>query len=715
MSLSLQMVIATLLGVFAGLFLGDVSTIFAPWAAAYIMVLKITTVPYLIGAIIHGVGQFSPTQAKQILKKGLLFITSAWIVNILFIYLIYTAFPHARGKETAGYVPEQSLNVNFAELLIPDNIFYDLANNVVPAIVVFSLLIGLALIHIKDKTHTMLSLQTFVEALTKITSWISKITPFGTFLIIANQAGTIQLTTIKQVATYIILYILGSSLIVFWVFPRITSMLTPISALRWLKQLLPILLLVYTTNVVIVCLPYIMEIILQETQTLYPRDEKAENSVQGLVSVIFNLPLGSLFIVVFILFCSLFYNLPLNLNGQLQLLLNAFLTSLGAVGIGSWVNSLTFQLDTLGLPLDAVNLYFTTLPFTSGFQSMISVMELATLSLLVTLACRHLLSFQWKKITKSLLCTAFPIFLLFTGIKLFNPLPEIQNTTPTICDVDIPSSIPVTIYTEPSLSLASPNTQDPLEHILATKTLRVGYHPNTPPFCFYNSRGHLVGYDIAFAYALARDLGCALEFIPLNYAEIHNELNNNIYDIAMSAISIIPERLKHMCFTKAYMKNKLVFVTGNKKAGASALNDPDITIAAIKGSAYEKLVSDLLPGKDCIVLDSYQEFITQYPDAWLLWEEQEAISWIVRHPQFCLIYPSPSLGEDLLGYAVKSTSEHWLCFLNQWLALKESADFAEKQKKEWILGYTQPNPTQNPRWSILRNVLHWKSAPSKKE
>ena len=67
MSLTLQMAIATVLGILCGLFFGDLCDIFSPYASAYIMLLKITAVPYLIGAIIHGVGQLSSYQAKQIL------------------------------------------------------------------------------------------------------------------------------------------------------------------------------------------------------------------------------------------------------------------------------------------------------------------------------------------------------------------------------------------------------------------------------------------------------------------------------------------------------------------------------------------------------------------------------------------------------------------------------------------------------------------------
>lgn len=86
MSLSLQMGIATVCGVFFGLFLGEYCQIFGPWSNAYVMILKVTTIPYLICAVIHGIGRLAITTAKNILQKGLIFIGSAWTINILMIY-----------------------------------------------------------------------------------------------------------------------------------------------------------------------------------------------------------------------------------------------------------------------------------------------------------------------------------------------------------------------------------------------------------------------------------------------------------------------------------------------------------------------------------------------------------------------------------------------------------------------------------------------------
>lgn len=109
-SLTWQMAIATILGIFFGLFFGDLCEVFALYSAAYIMVLKVTAVPYLIGAIIHGVGQLSSYQAKQILKRGVVFISLAWLINIVMIYAIAHLFPTLNRRSLADMFRAMSLN-----------------------------------------------------------------------------------------------------------------------------------------------------------------------------------------------------------------------------------------------------------------------------------------------------------------------------------------------------------------------------------------------------------------------------------------------------------------------------------------------------------------------------------------------------------------------------------------------------------------------------
>lgn len=715
MSFPLQMAIATVLGIFTGLFLGEWTSALGPWADAYILILKITAIPYLAVAIIHGLALLSRHQAMQILKKGSLFIALALCINISIIYLIKWTFPATHATQQIGYVVREVPVLNFAEILIPDNIFSALANNVIPAVVVFSLLLGIALMQLADKATTMSGLQTLLEALTKMTSWIGRITPFGTFIIMAKQVGTVQFSTIKQMSTYIILFAIGTCLIVFWIAPRIVRMLTPVKAYEWLENLIPVLVLAFTTNLVIICLPYIINIIQRQMQMLYPKDENAIAQIQGTVSIIFNLPLGSMFLAAFVFFASVFFAVNLSVNSQFQLFLTVFLTSLGAVGIGSSINSLTFILDTLSLPIDSIDLFLTAVPFTAGFQSMVSVMLISSLAFLITLAGRGLLQTNWRKIIFNSAFAIIPVLLIFAGIKSVNALPKIKNESKSIFELAIESDLKQKYYTKKE-TIPTPDLtpgEDTLKRILRTKTLRVGYDAGSAPFCFYNKKHQLVGFDVAFAYQLAFDLGCdKIDFIPLTHEKIGQELSDNLYDIAMSAISVSEERLKQMCFPTPFIEAKIVFVAKDKyRKKYASLNEVKLNhtlkIAVLINSAYQEIAYQEFPDHQIVLLHNYEAFDVADPPAdILIWEEQEALAWAAAHPLFHVI-PQPQLGKEMIGYPIKENENAFRCYLETWLTLKDNEGFKEQQYNLWILGQTHEIIPLQRRWSILQDVLHW--------
>jgi Na+/H+-dicarboxylate symporter len=710
-SLTLQMIIATFLGVFAGLFLGDLCHVFAPWESAYIMILKITTIPYLICAVIHGIGRLATSTAKQILQKGILFIGCIWAINICMIYMTVFLFPRSQGLAHSAYSTLAPSSINFAELLIPDNIFYALANNMVPAVVMFGLLLGIALMHLREKQTVLSMLDALVEALTRITGWISRITPLGTFLIIADRVGTIQVATVKQISTYLILYILCICLLVFWIIPRIVGMLTSLPATKWIKDLAPIMLLAFTTNVVIVTLPFIIELIKRESEKLYKKDGVFQDQVQGIVSIIFNLPLGSLFITVFVFFVSIFYHMPLSFMSQIQLFVTTFLTSLGAVGLGSWINSLNFLLDSLGLPLNAIDTYLTTLPFTAGFQSLVSVMEISSLSLLIALACHGLLRWQWGTVLRTTATTLIPVVIFFFAFKSWILLPPISNPAKSICDLQIDIPVKVKVYTS-SDPIPLPRTGDTFERVIQSKVLRVGYNPEMIPFSFQGTNGQIIGYDMAFAYTLARDLQCDLELIPAHFGHISDELDAGLYDIAMSGVSITERRLKKMCFSHPYLDSQIVFVMRKKFSRVytsldDILNTSQVKLVVRKGTSYEALAHSLVPADKIVLIDNYDEYVENYPNDVLLRGEPQSIAWTLNYPNFTVVAPKPGISQDSLGYAVSLCSDRMLSYLNQWLILKKNEKFTQQQYELWVLGKTENTIPKTRRWSIIRDVFGW--------
>src|SRR5262249_49932662 len=62
---------------------------------------------------------------------------------------------------------------------------------------------------------------------------------------------------------------------------------------------------------------------------------------------------------------------------------------------------------------------------------------------------------------------------------------------------------------------APPADSSVLAAVRARGRVRVGYVEGQVPYSFVNARGELVGFDVEMAYALAADLGVALELAPV--------------------------------------------------------------------------------------------------------------------------------------------------------------------------------------------------------
>ncbi len=67
--------------------------------------------------------------------------------------------------------------------------------------------------------------------------------------------------------------------------------------------------------------------------------------------------------------------------------------------------------------------------------------------------------------------------------------------------------------------------------------------------------------------------------------------------------------------------------------------------------------------------------------------------------------PRPDSVAIPVAYPVAHGDEEMLGFLNSWLELKKKDKTVEKLFAHWIMGKSVD--TVEPRWSIIRNVLHW--------
>ena len=92
-------------------------------------------------------------------------------------------------------------------------------------------------------------------------------------------------------------------------------------------------------------------------------------------------------------------------------------------------------------------------------------------------------------------------------------------------------------------------------------------------------------------------------------------------------------------------------------------------------------------------------------DAWL-WAQVLATAWCLNQTDYYVDDFGGSLGKCYMAYPVRSDALIFLRFINNWMQLKVLDGFYKEQNDYWILGMP-PSKTAQPRWSIIRNVLHW--------
>ena len=82
--------------------------------------------------------------------------------------------------------------------------------------------------------------------------------------------------------------------------------------------------------------------------------------------------------------------------------------------------------------------------------------------------------------------------------------------------------------------------------------IRVGVSADYPPFEYYDNKFQLDGFDIALMKALGKELGCKVEFNDFAFEGLGSALQLDQIDIAISAISVTPEREELVSFSDVY-------------------------------------------------------------------------------------------------------------------------------------------------------------------
>ena len=712
MSQSHQILAGLGLGVFVGLFFGEKAGVLQVGADSYVKLLQMTVLPYVMVSLIAGLGSLDYAQALALGLKAGAVLVGLWVLALLVVFLFPVLFPQI---ETASFFSTTLLEPNepfdFISLYIPSNPFFSLANNVVPAVVLFSVLVGVALIGVPNKARVLDVLVTFNDAVSRATGFIVRLTPFGLFAIAATATGTLDLDQAARLQVYLVSYVAIALLVSLWILPGLVAVLTPIPYRAILASSRDALITAFMTSNLFIVLPILTE----QSKALLRQHRLGETGGDALPDVIvpasFNFPhTAKLLTLSFILFAGWFADAAVPVREYPRLALAGLVTLFGSVNV-----AVPFLLDLFRIPADTFQLFLATGVINSRFGAMIAAMHTFVIALLGACAIVGVLQFHARRLARYIVMTAVLTALTLAGVRAFfafaldlgydkdkvlASMQMLQERGPAVVDQTPPALVPVD------------RGQSQLELIQARGTLRVGYLSDNLPFAYFNRSGALVGFDVEMAHTLARDLGVALRFVPIDRGALVDQLGGGYCDLVMSGVVVTTERARDITFSTSYMDETLAFIVRDdrreefrtwnavRQLGAITVGVPNLPY-------YVAKVRGLLPHAKIVLFNSIEEVFSDQGRAWdaAVLAAERGSAWTLLHPEYSVVLPGPGLLKIPLAYPIARRDQAWASVVNTWLELKRKDGTIQALYDYWILGRNAA--PKKPRWSIMRNVLHW--------
>lgn len=153
---------------------------------------------------------------------------------------------------------------------------------------------------------------------------------------------------------------------------------------------------------------------------------------------------------------------------------------------------------------------------------------------------------------------------------------------------------------------------DTLEETLTNNVLRVGIHPNSPPFSSRNAAGDFEGFDVAVARKLAEELKIEkVEFVPTETAQRVPFLVADKIDLSLGALTRSAERAKLIEYTVPLHTEVMAVLTTDKNQiqDWKELDDSKFTLANMRGNWSVDYLKEQLPNANVELVDSIADTV----------------------------------------------------------------------------------------------------------
>lgn len=213
------------------------------------------------------------------------------------------------------------------------------------------------------------------------------------------------------------------------------------------------------------------------------------------------------------------------------------------------------------------------------------------------------------------------------------------------------------------------------------KVFVIGVDSFVPPFVMQGGNGELYGYDVSMMNSLCKIMHLSCRFQLIKWVDLLPAVMNNEVDLAVSSITITPERAKQMNFSLPYGLSYSRFLTNTNTVIANPFSLSSLDgkrIGVYKGTIYENQASHI--GVQNPIIQTY----IGYQDAlkalannevdYILLDNPTALYWAANSSGAFKVVGEPYAYGFGIAIAVSEQDKAMLPFLNEALIQYQNSE-----------------------------------------
>jgi len=355
MKLYQKIIVGMVLGIIAGLILGEKAVYLKPIGDIFIRCLRLIVVPLIFSTLVMGV--VSTGDVRNLGKLGartivyfIVTTTIAVIIGLIVANVVQPGIGLSLGELAEIKRPETVGPMDMIVNMFPINPIESMAKGQVLQIIVFAILFGAGLSMTgKAGEPVKKFFEGVAEVMFKVSDIVISLAPYGVFALIAWTTGRFGLDILMPMAKLIGATLVACLIHILFTYTAAISFFARISPLAFLKKVMEPAMIGLSTCSAAAAFPFSMR---AQKQLGVPKKIFGFTMPMALT---INMDGTALYQAVAAMFVANAFGIDLTYSQQATIVMTAVLASIGTASIpGGGLIMLTMVLESVGLPLEGI-------------------------------------------------------------------------------------------------------------------------------------------------------------------------------------------------------------------------------------------------------------------------------------------------------------------------------------------------------------------------